>query len=482
MAINFTEIFNMNIPFVQAELARNILNSGVIAQEYTALIIGQKTDSGTAPTETVLDIFSKAEAKAKFGEDSMLAHAVARYKDNNKSVNKLKVIALDDLVAGAEATGTLTINGTATANGTFALYINEKTYKVPVVLGDTNEDIATALAALIAADTASQVTATDTTGTLTLTAVHKGTYGNTLKIKVNYNIDDVTPLGITWALIPMVGGTGDPDLENFVIPNLEENQYNLIAQPYTDNANLTLIDTALTDNFKATDRLDSFCIVGVDDTVTNLTTKSGIHNSAFITILDNASVFANGFEQACGLIGIVGDIAQSSPGSSYLDKEMAGFLPLEQRIKDERDVLAGGGIATIRTQGTSLLLERTVTTLQKDTQDIDIDIDYTDLRVFLTISYVRYFYIVRMSVYQGWKLGNDGDKFGVGVQVMTPNLYKQELINGYQILVEAAICENQEQFEELIIVEKDGNRLNAEMQIDIINVLLQQAMKINYEV
>ena len=485
MSIEFNEIFDLNIPFVQAELRKAISTTGTIKQEYTALIFGQKTASGTAIAGQVVDIFSAAEAQAKFGKTSMLAAAVGRYYDINKSV-KLKVIPLDDLGAGVQATSTLTLTNTATANGTLAFYVNGKAYKAPVAIDDTAGEIATLLKSIIDADDEAQFTvADDTLGELTLTAVHKGTYGNTLKAKMNYNNDDVTPLGVTAVVVDFVTldtGTGDPDLTTDVIPILEENQFNLIAQPYTDNANLILIDTALTDNFKATEMLDGFCLSGLDDTVTNLTTKTDIINSAFITILDNYSVFATGFEQAAEMIGLVGDVAQSNPGAGYLNKILPGLLPLEERIRTERNVLAGGGVATVRTQGSTVILDRTVTTLQKDAQAIAIDVDDTDLRVFLTISYVRYTFVVRMSQYQNIKVGNDDDIFGAGVQVMTPNLYKQYLILNYQQLVSDAVCEDLQAFEDSLIVEKVGNRIDSSMQINVINVLLQQAMLIKWEV
>jgi len=483
--MDFVEIFDLNIPFVQAELVKAATTTGTVKQEYTALIFGQKTAAGTAVTDQVIDIFSAAEAQAKFGKTSMLAHAIGRYYDINKSV-KLKVIALDDLVAGTQATATLTLTNTATSAGTLAFYINGKAYKVAVAIDDTAAEIATLLKATLDADDEAQfTTADDTLGGLTFTAVHKGTYGNTLKARMNYNNDDETPQGITAVVVDFATlntGAGDPDLTTDVIPILENNQFNLIAQPYTDNANLILIDTALTDNFKATEMLDGFCLTGVTDTVTNLTTKTDIINSAFITILDNYSVFATGFEQAANMIGLVGDIAQSSPGSGYLNKTLPGLLPLDERIRTERNVLAGGGVATLTTVGSKVIVDRTVTTLQKDAQSIAIDIDDADLRVFLTISYVRYTFVVRMSQYQNMKVGNDADTFGAGVQVMTPNLYKQNLILNYEQLVDDAVCEDLQGFEDSLVVEKVGNRMDSSMQINVINVLLQQAMQIKWEV
>lgn len=482
MAIDFNEIVNSNIPFVQAELVKAPSLTGTIKQEYINLLIGQMTSDGTATAGEVVEIFSEDEAKGKFGRTSMLAHAVGAYYDNNAGV-RLKILPLDDLVAGTQATGSFAITGTATANGTLAIYVNGRAYRIPVANGDTATEIGDLLEQTITNDLDSQVTASNTTGTVTITAVHKGTYGNTIKLVSNYNNDDVLPAGISIVVTAMSGGAGDPDLETSgVISHLEETQYNLIACPYTDNANLTLIDTALTDNFKATEMLDGFLVVGVNDTVTNLITKSDTINSAFVTILDNYSVFKTGFEQAAAMIGVVGDIAQSSPGSSYLNRELAGLTPLTQRLRTERNTLAGNGIATLKTQGTTLLIERTVTTLVKDANEIPIEPDYSDLRVFLTISYVRYTFIVRMSQYQGYKLGNDDDRFGQGTRIMTPNLYRQRLILNYQQLVTDAVCEDQAGFEDSIVIEKVGNRLDSQFQINVINVLLQQAMQIKYQV
>ena len=482
MAIDFNEIFEMNIPFVQAELVRSNRISGTIKQAYTALIFGQKTALGTASTNEILSVFSANEAKTKFGSTSMLAHAVSRYYDVNKSV-ELKVIALEDEGTGTEAEASLSLSGTATSTGTLAFYVNGKAYKVAVSISDTAAEIATVLASKIVEDEEAQFTVSDdTSGTLTFTAVHKGSYGNTLKAMINYNEDDLTPAGITPIVVDFAGGAGDPDLTD-VITILEDNQFNLIAQPYTDNASLTSIDIALTDNFKDTSMLDGFCVVGVNDSVTNLTTKADVYSvSPFITILDNYSAFSTGLEQAASAIGRIGDIAQSSPASGFLNEELVGILPLKQRKRTERNVLAGNGIATNLVNGNKLQLERTVTTLQKDSNGILIDIDYRDLRVFLSISYIRYTFIVRMSQFQGYKITDDDAVTGAGAKIITPNIYKQNLILNYTQLVSDAICEDIETYEDTVIVERDGNRINSSMYVNVVNVLLQQAMKINYAV
>ena len=258
MAIKFKEIFDLNIPFVQAELVKAESTTGTIKQEFTALIFGQKTTAGTATANDIVDIFSHGEAIAKFGATSMLAHAIGRYYDINKSV-KLKVIPLDDAAAGTQAESTLTLTGTATSAGTLAFYVNGKAYKVAVAVGDAHTDLAALLQSKIDESTDNQFTVAEALGVLTLTAVHKGTYGNTLTAMMDYNADDITPAGITAVVVDFASGAGDPDLVTTgVIAILEENQFNLIAQPYTDNANLILRpDGTLSNGQGGTISLDS---------------------------------------------------------------------------------------------------------------------------------------------------------------------------------------------------------------------------------
>lgn len=478
--MDFNEIFNMNIPFVQAEINKLISTKGTVKQEYTALIIGQKTSLGTADADAIYDIFSVNEGKSKFGENSMLANAIDGWFDNNKSV-KLKVLPLDDLVGGTQAEGTLTITGTASAAGTFSYYIDGKAYKIAVSVGDTAAQVATALDAIINANSEALVTSGVTTGVITLTSVHKGTFGNTIKTMMNYNSDELTPAGLTAVNVAIASGAGDPDLSAFVIPHLEENQYNLIAHPYNENSNLILIAEALADNFKATEMLDSFAVSGFEDTVTNMVTKADAINSPFITILDTENAFVNSLAFAARNIGYIADIAQSDPGAGYLNKEVVGVLALPQRLRTERNVLAGAGISTFKTNSVKVINEKTVTSYVKDSQAIADDA-FSELRVMLTLSFVRYSFIVKMSQFQNFKLGNDDDIFGAGTKVMTPKLYAENLTFVYEQLITDAVCENLSLFENSLLTEKDGNRINSEFSVDIINVLEQQAMKINFQV
>lgn len=483
--MDFKEILQMNIPFVQAEIAKLLNAAESVNQKYTALIIGQKTASGTAEVNKPLQVFTAKEAADKFGSNSMLYNAVKGYFDINKSV-ELKVIALDDLAGGAAATGTVTIAGTATKSGTFNLYINGKFYRTSVSVGDTPTIVAAKINEAINDDINCLVTSTVLAGVITLTATHKGTFGNTIKVMMNYNSDETTPAGLTSTIVAMSGGTGDPLLSTFVIPHLEVTAYNLIAMPYIDNANLILVRDVLADNFKATERLDSFLLVGHEDTVTNLGLKVDALNSPFVSILDTKSAFITGLEFAVRNIAYIADIAQSDPGAGYLGELVTGVLSLPERPRTERNVLAGYGVSTFTVQGTNVYNEKTVTTYIKDENGI-LDDAFKDLRVMLTLSFVRYTFIVRMSPYQDWKVANDADmaSIGAGAKVMTPSYYKELLSFVYQTLVRDAVCIDLATFEASLLAERDTinpNRINSQMSVTLIGELEQQAMQINFTV
>jgi len=477
--MTFKEIGNYNIPFNFVELSKAPTPKGLVKQDYKVLLVGQKT-AGTAETNKVLKIFGTDEADLKFGENSMMASQCRAYFAANKSV-ELNCIALDDLSTGTQASGNIEIVGTATENGTLAIYINGKSYATPIAVGDTPTDITTKIKATIDADNKAMFGAVVNGKDLELTAVHKGAIGNEIIIVKNYNIDDVNVGGVIANLTQFTGGVGNPNID-FVVETIENKQYNIISVPYTDNATITTINTALNDNWKATEMLDGINIVAVNDTVTNLTTKTASLNNLTSTILDGVQGFKTGAEIAANLIGTGADISQADPTAPWSGLELVGILPLDNRIRTERNVLSGNGVATLVRNGNKLYADRIVTTLVKDKFGVSIPPDETDLRLFLALSYVRYAFATKISTYRNWKLGGDDDRFKAGIKVMTPSYYRTQLINIYEVLVENGICENQKEFNDSIIVERDGNRLNSTFKVNVINVSLQLATKIEWEV
>ncbi len=83
---------------------------------------------------------------------------------------------------------------------------------VGVISGDAATAIATAVVAAVTAADDMPVTATCSTGTVTLTSRHKGEAGNTLNARVNYYTGQVLPAGVAVTISAFTGGSGNPDL------------------------------------------------------------------------------------------------------------------------------------------------------------------------------------------------------------------------------------------------------------------------------
>ncbi|BCB28432.1 tail protein [Sulfurimicrobium lacus] len=174
------------------------------------LLVGQKLPTGTAPVGEVVRLSGIEDAKLKAGPGSMLAQMAARYRKVDP-IFDMFMLPYADNPAGVAATSPLTVNSVATASGTLALYIAQRPISVGIAVGQTEAQIATAIAqAITDAGIDIPVTAAAAGAVVTLTARHKGTCGNAIDLRLNLYGED-TPAGLGISLVAMSGGAGDPE-------------------------------------------------------------------------------------------------------------------------------------------------------------------------------------------------------------------------------------------------------------------------------
>lgn len=186
------------------------------------LIVGQKLGSGTAPAGEIILVSSVEDAMAKAGSRSMVADMVREFRRNDKYLD-IFILPLADNVAGTFATATITVSAAATENGTLSLYIDEQEVSVAITTGQTTAQIATAIAAAVNAAVAPALLNGDNipcdaaaaASVVTLTALHKGTAGNSIDVRLNL-YQERTPAGLGLNISAFAGGSGDP-----VVPNLD---------------------------------------------------------------------------------------------------------------------------------------------------------------------------------------------------------------------------------------------------------------------
>lgn len=261
----------------------NLLGDTTTVQnsDHRVLIVGQQLAAGTATSgELQEQLANDSGEDTLFGEAAHLAMMVRAFKLNNK-VTRIDAIGLDDAGGGTAATGTMTITGTATAAGSFVVTIGSNrnhSYTIAVASGDTPTVIGDAIDTAIAADSKAPVTSANVTGTVTFTAVHTGTIGNTIGLRVTGSATSVS-----FATVAMASGATDPTLTT-LFDVVATERYQTVVYPLSWGIS-TLTDF-LDPRFNVAGQLlDGVGIVADSDTFSNIDTAADALNSESVVYL-----------------------------------------------------------------------------------------------------------------------------------------------------------------------------------------------------
>lgn len=238
------------------------------------LFVGQK-NAGTATSGALVEnILDDNSWDTLFGEDSAISAAIRRARRRN-GATIFDAISLDDNGAGVDATGTFTITGPASEDGTLKFYVGSKKfneYEIAVTDLDTETVIASAVAAAITADDQALVTAGSALGVVTVTAKNAGTFGNTIGMKVDGFVG-----GVGVVIAGMSGGATDPVVTG-VFDVVGNQRYQGIVWQFQED--LDEVIDFLAPRFNATNNvLDGRAFVGKTDTFANHLTALGLLNS-----------------------------------------------------------------------------------------------------------------------------------------------------------------------------------------------------------
>lgn len=489
-AISFNYIpANVRVPLFYAEMDNT--QAGYFAQNKRALLIGQKLATGTAAVNTPFLVSTPDMAKTLFGTGSMLArmHALYRLQD---SFGEVWCIAVADAGGGANATGTITVTGPATAAGTICLYIASQKVTVGVASGDTANSIATNINTAINAATDLPVTGSVATNVVTLTCRWKGATGNDISILDSFRGwagGESLPTGVALAYSGsglLTGGATNPTLAGNAITAMGDDEYDFVIHPYTDSTSLDAFQTEYNDSvgrWAWSRQVYGHCYTALRGTLSALTTAGALRNDPHHTIagIDNdcpnpAWEYAAAYGGA-NSVCIQVDVAR--PTQTTLLNGILAPRAGKRFILTERQSLLNYGIATSFVSGGQLRVERAITTYQKNSWN-QADPSYLDSETLHTLAEItRRLRNVITQKYPRHKLANDGTRFGAGQAIVTPKVIRGELIAEYADMEEEGLVENATLFAKYLIVERDSNnpnRLNVLLPPDLVNQLRIFAM------
>lgn len=480
MAVSFNHIpANVRVPLFYAEVDGS--QAGIFQQNQKALLIGQRFSAGTVAAGVPVQVATADQAKTYFGKGSMLARMVEAYRANDPAT-ELWAIALNDESEGAAATGTIAFTGPATAAGTLSIYIAGQRVQVPVSASDSATNIAAAVEAAVNADTNLPVTADATTGTVTLTARHKGTVGDGIDIRLNYlglPGGESLPAGVGATVTAMSGGATDPDI-SAAIAAMGDNEFDYIGIPYTDSTSLDAIGAEMNDTtgrWSYVRQLYGHVFTARAGTAAALDTFGDGRNDPHVTIIGQYNSPTPVYETAAMLTAQAAKSLSIDPARPLQTLPLIGFMvpPAESRFTfAENNALLFSGISTIDYSSGAARIQRAITTYRVNAFG-EPDNSFLDVTTLATLSYVLRSMKFRItSKYPRHKLANDGTRYGAGQAIVTPNVIRAELVAHYSELETLGLVENVEAFKAALIVERDvtdPNRLNVLYPPDLVNQL-----------
>jgi phage tail sheath gpL-like len=481
MTVPFSNIpQNVRVPLFYAEVDNS--QAGYFTQQNRTLLVGQKLAAGTSPADTLQLVARTDEAKELFGVGSMLArmHEIYRLGD---PFGEVWCIALDDPSAGAAATGTFAISGTATKAGTLNAYIGAQRVQIGVAAGDTAATLATALAAAVNANVELPVTAAAATGTVTLTARHKGALGNDLLLQMNYYGaagGESTPAGLTVAVTAMSGGTAAPSL-TAAVAAMGDEEFDFIVSPYSDTATLDLWRTTMNDvsgRWAWNRQIYGHVYSAQRGTFSALQAAGVLRNDQHTTLAGFETLVPNPVWEYAAAYGARNAVyINADPARPTQTGELVGILPApagNRFVQSERQTLLSSGIATSFVSGGVVRIERAITTYQKNLWN-QPDPSYLDSETLHQLAAIlRRLRNAITTKYPRHKLADDGTQFGAGAAIVTPSVIRGELLAQYAAMEDEGLVENARAFAANLIVERaanDPNRLNVLLPPDLVNQL-----------
>ncbi|MBA3027441.1 MAG: phage tail protein [Desulfobacterium sp.] len=479
---------NIRVPLAYVEFDNTRAVAGTPAMPYKVLFVGQKVSAGTAAVNTLYRVATADAAIALFGPGAMLARMIQMYKSINRSCD-VWAIALADAVAGVAATGTCLFSGTATAAGTFAIYIGGDRVRFAVPSGMTASQAATALAAAVTADTTLAVTATADTATVTFTARHKGVCGNDIDLRFNYYSDDATPAGLAATLSQVgsvVAGSGNPDMAD-AITAMGDNWFQGMVTPYTDSANMAALEAELLDRWGGVRQIGGLAYCSYRATHANSVTFGDGRNSPLVCCMPSGQNPNPTWIWAAATAAQATASVALDPARPFQSLPLTGLMPPPETSRwmlDELNLLLNDGMSTWEVDaGGVIRINRLITMYQENTYGLP-DASYLNINTPCTIEYLRYSLRTRVTQkFPRHKLADDGVDYGPGQAIATPKTIKAEIVALASEWVEAGLVENLDQFREELVVERnasDRDRVDVLVPPDLVNQFMIFAAQIQF--
>ncbi len=487
MAISFNQIpSDLRVPGNYLEVDPSLAEQGVGRFPLRALIIGQKTSAGSLAAATPARITSKEQASAFAGPGSIGSRMAAAWFAGNRST-ELDLVLLSDAGGAVPNVRSVSFGGVPAAGG-LAVYVGGDRYFIDTsgVLTAT----ATALVTAINANPESCMTAAVNPGLLTqvlLTAKNGGEVGNSIDVRVAHLAGETVPTGLTVTIATVSTGSGNPTLTS-VLAAIAGVQYDIIAHPFLDSSNLGLLETDLAGRAYAIQAIPGHAFTGAVGSQGALAAIGNARNSENSTIVGFEVFPGVPCERAAQIAGLAAFYGEIDPARPFQTLALTGFAPkVEDRFTiEERNLLLRDGISTtVADRAGTVRIERLITTYQTNAASAP-SVAYLDVSIRLLLSFYRKSLVAWLALrFPRHKLADDDVRHppAPGSALVTPSVFRAEVVSHYQGLLELGIVEDLDGFianSTVIRSTTDVNRIDAALAPNFVNQLMVGAVLVQF--
>jgi phage tail sheath gpL-like len=344
------------------------------------VIIGTFDPAKTAIVNDVpIQVFSADDAGSQLGFGFML-HRQVKAAFNGSLGVETWVVPQDEEVAAVAATGDIDFTGsTVTEAGELPFYLAGEKVPITVSVGDTGDEIATALVAKITAERDAPTTVAVngvTTAQVDFTSKTKGPYGNGISLKFSLGLNESLPAGVVAAITVMSSGAGIPDIDdalNGLGTGDAKNEKHFTDGTHGYELDSTTLDKISTYNGVGNDYVGCYdkLIARPLRFVTGDTDPGSAALTALIAIGDARKIDRTNMvlpapdsphHPAALACGVMARVANDRPEEPYTDRLLPGIIPgamANRWTKDypSRDSAVKAGIGTTFVQNNAVYIK-----------------------------------------------------------------------------------------------------------------------------
>ena len=388
-------------PGSHLEVRPTYTDTGILRIPTRVLIVGQKLTAGTIGAGEIVEVTRETDGKTLAGPGSIGAAMVQAFRKRN-SVNEAHFIALPDAVGAVQAAAKITLSGAITGSAVVYMTfggarVGGKRVRFTALSGGGPSGWASNLVTAINAEVSLPLTAAVNgvnDNEVDLTFKHGGAVGNGFDIRVD-TAQAALAQGMTVAISPFAGGSGNPNLQD-VFDAIPNQWFTDIVVPWSDGANLALLEAECRQRYMAMSKMDMHGFCGFQGTFAESATNTQLTNSPHISCLPLNKPKSPAWVVAANLAAVATFHLTQDPArqlKSLVLTDVDGPDVSDHFTEDENNLLLsrGASTATVPRDG-DVVLARIITTYRQTDLGVD-DAAWLDIMVTKTLTAIRYDWI-----------------------------------------------------------------------------------------